>query len=274
MVPRDSLRHRLAIGHAYVGLWAGSELAVGAARLRSELRSDHRHLDRHALDQSPLQGVCKATGLRLGVEGSRWGLYWLFGWLGVMAPFVGHPFGLFPMDLTDFSGYRASLEGMPGGEQFLALGSIQTVVRGVTDLFRPVIGLGAKPGKPALTPAEYYPKGLLTMVRPGIKWAYSNHAFNTLGQLVEDISGESFAEYMRRQVFEPLGMASTDYLLSERVREALAQGYNFSMGRLKPVDYLEITVRGAGSVFSTVEDMCRYVAALLGGGANERGRVL
>jgi CubicO group peptidase (beta-lactamase class C family) len=147
-------------------------------------------------------------------------------------------------------------------------------LRGVTDLFRPVIGLGVKPGKPTLTPAEYYPKGLRTAVRPGTKWAYSNHAFNTLGQLVEDISGEPFAAYMRRQVFEPLGMESTDYLLSERVREALAQGYNFSMGKLKPVDYLEITVRGAGSVFSTVEDMCRYVAALLGGGANERGRVL
>jgi CubicO group peptidase (beta-lactamase class C family) len=98
--------------------------------------------------------------------------------------------------------------------------------------------------------------------------------FNTLGQLVEDISDEPFAAYMKYQVFEPLGTESTDYLLSERVREALAQGYNFSRGRLKPVDYLEITVRGAGSVFSTVEDMCRYVAALLAGGANERGRVL
>src|SRR3712207_2035105 len=147
-------------------------------------------------------------------------------------------------------------------------------VRGPTDLFRPVIGLGNKPGRPVPTPAEYYPKGLRSAIRPGTKWAYSNHAFNTLGQLVEDISGEPFAAYMGRQVFEPLGMGSTDYVPSERVRESLAQGYNFSRGRLKPVDYLEITVRGAGSVFSTVEDMCRYVAAILGGGANDRGRVL
>jgi membrane protease YdiL (CAAX protease family) len=42
--------------------------------------------------------------------------------------FVGRLFELFPMDLTGFSGYRASLEGMPGGEQFMALGPIQTVV--------------------------------------------------------------------------------------------------------------------------------------------------
>ena len=81
----------------------------------------------------PVQGVRKATGLRFGASGSRWGLYWLFGWLGligfgVAAPFVGALFGLFPMDLTDFSLYRESLENAPGGEAFLALGSMETVV--------------------------------------------------------------------------------------------------------------------------------------------------
>ena len=69
-------------------------------------------------------------------------------------------------------------------------------------------------------------------------------------------------------------MENTGYVLGEKVREALAQGYNFSWGKLRPVDYLEITVRGAASVFSTVDDMCRYVSALLGGGANQHGRVL
>ena len=81
----------------------------------------------------PVQGVRKATGLQFGTPGSRWGLYWLFGWLGfiafgVAAPFVGALFGLFPMDLADFSLYRESLENAPGGAAFLALGSMETVV--------------------------------------------------------------------------------------------------------------------------------------------------
>jgi hypothetical protein len=38
-------------------------------------------------------------------------------------------------------------------------------------------------------------------------------------------------------------MENTGYVLGERVREALAQGYNFSWGKLRPVDYLEITAR-------------------------------
>ena len=88
------------------------------------------------------------------------------------------------------------------------------------------------------------------------------------------MSGEPFAAYMKRHVFESLGMKNTDYVLGESVREELAQGYRFSRGTLKPVDYLEVSVRGAGSVFSSVADMCRYAAALIGGGANEQGRIL
>ena len=147
-------------------------------------------------------------------------------------------------------------------------------LRKMTDLFRPMSGLGAKPYGPAPSPEEYYARGLRPSVYPGTKWVYTNHAYNVLGQLVEDISGAPFAGYMRENVFVPLGMQNTDYLRSERVREGLAQGYNFSRGRLKPVKYTEIVVRGAGSVFSSVDDMCRYVAALLRGGANEHGRVL
>jgi CubicO group peptidase (beta-lactamase class C family) len=147
-------------------------------------------------------------------------------------------------------------------------------LRKYTDLFRPMGGLGAKPGRSAPSPEEYYAGGIRPSVYSGTKWVYANHAFNTLGQLVEDISGEPFAGYMIENVFEPLGMKNTDYVKSERVGEGLAQGYSFSRGRLKPAKYMDIVVRGAGSVFSSVEDMCRYAAALLGGGANEHGRVL
>jgi uncharacterized protein len=70
---------------------------------------------------SPLSHIRQATGLELGVRGSRWGLYWLFGWLGfiafsIAAPFVGVLFGLLPMDLTHFSGYREALESTPAGQ--------------------------------------------------------------------------------------------------------------------------------------------------------------
>jgi membrane protease YdiL (CAAX protease family) len=45
----------------------------------------------------------------------------------VAAPFVGALFGLFPLDLVDFSGYRALLEDTPGGQQVLDLAPIRTI---------------------------------------------------------------------------------------------------------------------------------------------------
>jgi len=74
---------------------------------------------------SPLPQLRRATGLRLGAPGSRWGWYWIFGWLGmtafvIAAPFVGALFGLFALDLQHFSGLRAWAEATPQGAAFLA----------------------------------------------------------------------------------------------------------------------------------------------------------
>ena len=146
-------------------------------------------------------------------------------------------------------------------------------LRRLTDLIRPTIGLARKPGK-LQSLAQYYAPALKADVAPGVKWSYANHGFATLGQLVEDISGQPFAEYMRQHVFAPLGMDRTDYVLSERVRDTLAVGYRMTRRGLNPIPYMEIAVGPAGSVFSSVEQMAKYVSALLAGGANDHGRVL
>lgn len=147
-------------------------------------------------------------------------------------------------------------------------------LRSFADLVRPTIGLGVDPGKPVPSLADYYREPLRAEVPAGTKWAYANHGFALLGQLVEDVSGERFAERLRTRLFEPLGMAHTDVLRSDRVRDRLAVGYARKRGRLRPVKDREIVVGPAGSVFSTTHDMALYAAALLGGGTNANGRVL
>lgn len=146
--------------------------------------------------------------------------------------------------------------------------------RTATDLLRPVMGWGVPAGRPVPPLADYYAGGLRLDVEPGTKWAYSNHGFATLGQIVEDVSGLEFGTYLRERVFAPLGMDSTGLARTERIRSRLATGYQMRGRGLVPVTDRENVPAGAGSVYSTTTDMARYVAALLGGGANEHGSVL
>jgi CubicO group peptidase (beta-lactamase class C family) len=44
---------------------------------------------------------------------------------------------------------------------------------------------------------------------PGTKWSYSNSGIDTLGRLIEVLSGKSFEEFIKTRVFDPLGMTNT-----------------------------------------------------------------
>jgi CubicO group peptidase (beta-lactamase class C family) len=147
-------------------------------------------------------------------------------------------------------------------------------VRTASDLLRPALGWGIPAGHPVPTLAEYYGDGLRVDTDPGTRWAYSNHGFATLGQIVEDVTGTPFDRHIREHVFGPLGMNHSDLFRSERVRPGLATGYQLRSRGLAAVTDRENVPAGAGSAYSTTSDMARYAAALLGGGANEHGRVL
>ena len=136
-----------------------------------------------------------------------------------------------------------------------------------SDLARPTIGLASKLDRPLPSLTDFYAPVLSAELEPGAKWAYANHGFAALGQLVEDVAGEPFAERLRKRIFERLGMEHTDFLRTDRVRNGLAIGYALRRGRLKPVKDTEIVVAPAGSIFSTTADMARYAAALASGGA-------
>jgi len=147
-------------------------------------------------------------------------------------------------------------------------------VREPSDLFRPALGWGTRAGRPVPPLAGYYRGGLHIDAEPGTKWAYSNHGFATLGQIVEDVSGIPLGRYFRERVFGPLGMDHSDLTRTGRVRPRLATGYVLRSRGLRAVTDREVVPAGGGSVYSTTGDMARYAAALLGGGANEHGRVL
>jgi CubicO group peptidase (beta-lactamase class C family) len=147
--------------------------------------------------------------------------------------------------------------------------------RRLSDLLQPGIGSGVRAGRRPPPPlADYYRKGLPVEVEPGTKWVYSNHGFAVLGQIVADVTGQPLARYLRDQIFEPLGMAHTDLIRSDRVRPGLATGYVLRSRGLKPVADREVPAPGGGGLYSTAADMARYISALLRKGAGEHGPVL
>jgi CubicO group peptidase (beta-lactamase class C family) len=155
-------------------------------------------------------------------------------------------------------------------------------VRGLIDLLhadltpsggRPAV-LSVRADEPLPSLAEYYRAGLRVVVEPGTTFAYTNHGFATLGQIVEDVSGLPLERYLRERLFEPLGMADTELVRSKGVKARLATGYVLGRRGPEPVSDRDWIGAGAGGIYSTTRDMARFTAALLGGGGNQHGRIL
>lgn len=141
-------------------------------------------------------------------------------------------------------------------------------------VFRPDFGESVEAERPLPALAEYYRGRLRVDAEPGTRFAYGNHGFATLGQIVEDVSGKPLDRYFREHIFEPLGMTDSDLLRSEKVRSRLATGYTLGSRGPKAVAEREMVTAGAASIYSTPRDMARYLAALLGEGGNAHGRIL
>lgn|GEM_PF-6603180 len=107
------------------------------------------------------------------------------------------------------------------------------------------------------------------MVRPiGKERSYSNFGASLLGMLIEDITGQSYPEFLKNEVFKPLGMTSV-VPNGEREFPELTTAFNFSAeGDFHPVDYVPISpvIAPAGAVHASAKDMALFMSALLGHG--------
>jgi CubicO group peptidase (beta-lactamase class C family) len=134
-------------------------------------------------------------------------------------------------------------------------------------------GMG-KPRAPAADLGVVYRGSLRTETMAGAKWAYANHGFAVLGELVEAINGGSFAEHMHERLFAPLNMTSTGYTRTDLIDPRLATGYHWVLGRLRSVKDYDLTLLGPGSVLATLSDMAVYAEWLMHGGPGLNGDVL
>jgi CubicO group peptidase (beta-lactamase class C family) len=101
---------------------------------------------------------------------------------------------------------------------------------------------------------------------PGSRWEYSNYGFLLLGVVVERVSGKSYYDYVRENVYTPAGMSSSGSLAEDETVANRSIGYtSFGGSTLHPnTDTLPYRGTSAGGGYSTVEDLQRFAAALMG----------
>jgi CubicO group peptidase (beta-lactamase class C family) len=110
-------------------------------------------------------------------------------------------------------------------------------------------------------------KGDSIQFQPGTRWAYSNTGMLVLGKVIEKVTGESYFDYVRKNIYEPAGMVNTDCYELDRVVPNLALGYEkeYTENGIEFRNNLfEHVIRGgpAGGGYSTVEDLLKFDTAL------------
>src|SRR5579864_4910300 len=93
--------------------------------------------------------------------------------------------------------------------------------------------------KPGETLADYIPRlGAVPLdFQPGTRWSYSPGAgFDTLGRVVEIISGQSYDKFLRQRIFDPLGMKDTVFHTAENELLRVATMYHRATNALEKAD--------------------------------------
>lgn len=102
---------------------------------------------------------------------------------------------------------------------------------------------------------------------PGERFRYSNTGMLLLGVVIESVTGQSYFDYVRKNIYEPAGMKNSDSFEMDYPVENLAIGY--SPAPNSPYGWknnlYEHVIKGgpAGGGFSTVGDLHRFGLALL-----------
>lgn len=101
--------------------------------------------------------------------------------------------------------------------------------------------------------------------KPGYKFIYSNTGYAILALLVERVSHETFANFVKENIFQPCDMQST-FTYSHEIMDTLTNrvmGYNRSGRRLYRYDFEpNDMILGDKSVYSNVIDLFKYQKAL------------
>ncbi len=112
---------------------------------------------------------------------------------------------------------------------------------------------------------------------PGSKWQYCQTGINSMGRIIEVVSGKRFEDFLDERIIKPLGMTDTSFYPSAEQQKRLATAYKTEAGKLNPADIFIFAGRSLadhdrvplanGGLFSTAGDYAKFCRMLLNNGS-------
>jgi CubicO group peptidase (beta-lactamase class C family) len=116
---------------------------------------------------------------------------------------------------------------------------------------------------------------------PGSKWSYCNPGIDTLGRVIEVVSGQSYEEFLKNRIFDPLEMRDTTFYPTKDQMARVGPIYNKKDGKLVA---MQNTVTGppagarypipAGGLYSTGADLAKLYQMMMNDGKLGKVRIL
>ena len=122
--------------------------------------------------------------------------------------------------------------------------------------------------------ADFLRTRLVRVTTPGEITSYSTYGMTLAGLLVEQISGLRFEEYLKRNIWAPIGMSHTSITVPASQRRWLAVGYEVEGDTLVPQPWEWYHTTPASSVNATAHDMAKFIIAHLQGDERSGARIM
>jgi len=107
--------------------------------------------------------------------------------------------------------------------------------------------------------AAFLKDKLVRYREPGKLTAYSTYGIALAGVLIEDVSGESYADYLKQHIFAPAGMGSARVMLRQGDEKGVATPYEIDDGRATAIQYEWYQTPATSSMVATAADMGRLL---------------
>lgn len=99
--------------------------------------------------------------------------------------------------------------------------------------------------------------------KPGSQFFYSSWGYFTLGYVMERVTGKSYSQLMKEDIFDKLGMSSSGSYFHTQVVLKRATGYDYTFGGFTSGDFRDQSnTMGTGDLYSTVEDLFKLHLAI------------